>query len=487
MPLIIGHTILLRIIETKVFFRNVKTQKMHKQDSVSMSNMSADHLKETVEHGTMQTKEKKTNGIDYLLDNVIGGGGWGQWTVLLCQLPIGIASGLPTLIHMFAAFEPRHRCFVPICDNGDISNNISRAINNPFVQYTIPKEYGSNEIFREDENFDPCKMYELLDEKTVTCAASSFNNLSIIGCNKWIYDTSEFTETLTTTSNLVCEDEWKRRFLGTLLMLGLLVGSIIGGRLGDKFGRKVTIFGAHIVMIPIVMFGGFSPNYATYASLRLVSATCLPIMWISGHVLTLELFGKEYRKSIAMVKDFFAPMSELVLVVIIYTTRQWKYIHIWAGLGCLLPLPLYFIIPESPRWLAMNGKLQSAEEVLTKIGRRNGKNMSDHQIQIIRNTLASIEKDANKTEGQENLSPLDMFRPTHVAKTLILLFNWVTIVIGVYTLSLNATKLSGDLFLNYSLVVLAGSFPGTFALLISLKFFGRRFNLFYTQFILGKK
>ena len=252
-----------------------------------------------------------------------------------------------------------------------------------------------------------------------------------------------------------------------------------------SFGRKVTILGAHLVMIPVVMFGGFSPNYATYAVLRLVSATCLPIMWISGHVLTLELFGKEYRQTIAMVKDFFAPMSELVLVVIIYTTRQWTYIHIWAGLGCLLPLPLYFILPESPRWLAVNGRKKNAEEILTKIGRRNGKDMSDCQIEIIRNTLASIEKVANTREGQENLSPLDMFRPTHIVKTLILLFNWVTIVVGVYTLSLNATKLSGDLFLNYSLVVLAGSFPGTFALLISLKLFGRRFNLFYTQFVLG--
>ena len=50
-----------------------------------------------------------------------------------------------------------------------------------------------------------------------------------------------------------------------------------------------------------------------YMDIRFVSATCLPIMWISGLVLTLELFGKECQKSIAMVKDFFTPMSELVL------------------------------------------------------------------------------------------------------------------------------------------------------------------------------
>merc|ERR1712241_127290 len=354
-----------------------------------------------------------------------------------------------------------------------------------FVQFALPKEYGSSEILREDESFNPCKKFGVIEEFASTCSTSSFNSSSVIDCNDWVYDTNEFVETLTTKSNLVCEDEWKRRILGTLMMLGLLIGSIIGGRLGDKFGRKVSILGAHLVMIPVVMFAGYAPNYETYATLRFVSATCLPIMWISGHVLTLELFGKEFRKSIAMVKDFFAPMSELVLVIIIYTTRHWTYIHLWAGVACLLPLPLYFIVTESPRWLATNGKIKEAEEILTNIGIRNGKEITVNQKIVIRKTLMNIQRETNSGEGKEDLNPLDMMRPTHYRKTLILLLNWVTIVVGVYTLSLNATKLSGDLFLNYSIVVLAGSFPGTFALLFTLKYFGRRLNLFYTQFILG--
>lgn len=278
-------------------------------ESMTMSDVSSNGPeKSSVTNGTMKMPEDEGGrDIDYLLDNVIGGGGWGQWIVLLCQLPIGIASGLPTLIHMFAAFEPRHRCYVPICE--DISNpivgNASTSIHSEFVNYALPKEYGSSEILREDEKFNPCKRFEVVDDSVTTCAASSFDNSSTVSCEQWVYDTTEFVETLTTSSNLVCDDEWKRRLLGTLMMLGLLVGSIIGGRLGDMFGRKVTIFGAHLIMIPIVMFAGFSSSYEIYAALRFVSATCLPIMWISGHVLTLELFGKEYRKSIAMVKDFF--------------------------------------------------------------------------------------------------------------------------------------------------------------------------------------
>ena len=437
---------------------------------------------EEKENGILEVQEiRMSNDIDFLLEKVVGGGGWAQWIILICQVAIMIASGLPTLIHIFAAFEPSHRCYVSYCDQNDSAN----AIHTHFTQFALPNEYASSEIFKEDETFDPCQMYERTEESTNTCTRTSFNHSSIQKCKKWVYDTKEFTETLTSKSNLICDDEWKRRLLGTLLMLGLLIGSIIGGRVGDRFGRKITILWSHIILAPIVMFAGFSPNYPIYALLRFISATCQPIMWISGHVLTLELFGKEYRKSIAIVKDFFAPMSELVLCVIIYTTRHWTYIHIWAGVGILIPLPLYFFVPESPRWLAINGRVNEAKEILLNIGKLNGKTISENQKEIIQNTLESIQNDANSTKTREKLSPLDMLNKIHLRKTLILLFNWITIVVGVYTLSLNATKLSGDLFFNYALIVVAGSFPGTFALLLTLKLFGRRLNLFYTQFILG--
>ena len=429
--------------------------------------------------------EVKINGMDYLLEHVVGAGGWGQWLILICQFPIGMASGLPILIQMFAAFEPRHRCFIPNCDNEGTSN-ITNNIHETFVQHALPKEYGSSEIFREDENFDPCRMYEFINHPTEPgCSQHSFDNSSVLRCDQFVYDDSVFTETLTTKFDLVCDQESKRRLLGTLMMLGLLIGSLIGGPLSDRFGRKITMLISQVILTPVVMFSGFSPNYTTYAVLRVISATCLPPMWLCGHSLTLELFGKEYRKSVVMIKDFMMPCSQLMLVLIIYTTRHWKYIHIWSGLACLIPFPCYFVVPESPRWLAINGKLNLADQILRTIARRNGKTLTEDERSLIKSTLILIEKDANKTKGQEKLTPLDMFRRGHLIKTMILLLNWVTVCVGAYTLVLNSTKLYGDLFTNYTLVVLVGDLPGTISLLITLRFFGRRFNLFYTQFILG--
>ena len=65
------------------------------------------------------------------------------------------------------------------------------------------------------------------------------------------------------------------------------------------------------------------------------------------------------------------------------------------------------------------------------------------------------------------------------------MLNWISVCVGNYTLILNITKLSGDIYINWLLSTTLGDIPGTIALMITLKYFGRRFNLLYTQFLLG--
>ena len=50
---------------------------------------------------------------------------------------------------------------------------------------------------------------------------------------------------------------------------------------------------------------------------------------------------------------------------------------------------------------------------------------------------------------------------------------------------LNTTKLNGDIFINFMLSTLVGELPGVFVLMITMKFFGRRLNLFSMQATLG--
>jgi hypothetical protein len=98
--------------------------------------------------------------------------------------------------------------------------------------------------------------------------------------------------------------------------------------------------------------------------------------------------------------------------------------------------------------------------------------------------LSKIEETAHHKQ-ESNLNLLDMFNRSNIKKTLILLLNWITVCVGSYTLILNATRLHGNIFVNYILAAVVGDVPGTLALMVTMKYFSRRFNLFYTQATLG--
>ena len=425
----------------------------------------------------ISTLEEGNRSIDYILDKIVGGGGWGQWIIVIAFHPILYCSVMPLIIHLFTAFEPRHRCYIPMCDNQTAS-----PVQELWVQFAIPTKHTSTEMLKSDEKFDPCNMYEMIGD---SCKVESFNQSNVVPCKNYVYDTYNFEETLTTKLDLVCDQEPKRRFLSTIMMLGLMLGSLLGGRLGDQFGRKATMVAAVLIIAPVVTLNGFSPNYVCYAILRLISCTCLPFIWICCNTLLLEVFGSNHRKWVVIAKDFGYSIGGSLLTLFVYFNRHWTYLHISIGIACAFALLMFLIIPESVRWLAINGKRHQAEQVLVTIAKRNRRTISIRQMREIKTVLQYVEKEAHLKKNQENLTPLDMVRKAHLKITFIMMLNFISSGLGFYALVLNATKLSGDIYINWILTTTLGNLPGTAALIITLKYFGRRFNLFYMQFVLG--
>ena len=360
--------------------------------------------------------EDGNRSIDYILDEIVGGGGWGQWIIAIASYPI-IFCTMSLLMHMFAAFEPRHRCHIPVCDNQTTS-----SVQELWVQFALPSNHTSTEMLKSDEKFDPCSMYELIGD---SCKVESFNQSNVVPCQNYVYDTHNFEETLTTKLDLVCDQEPKRRFLSTIMMLGLMLGSLLGGWLSDRFGRKVTMLVAVLIIAPVVTLSGVVPNYEYYAILRLICCTCLPFIWICCNSLLLEVFGSKHRKSVAIFKDFAFPTAYSLLTLFVYLNRHWTYLHISVGIACSFSLLMFFIIPESVRWLAINGKRSQAENVLVTIAKRNGRTISIQQMKEMKSVLEYVEKEAHLKKNQEKLTPFDMLRKAHLKSTFIMMLNWI--------------------------------------------------------------
>ena len=52
--------------------------------------------------------------------------------------------------------------------------------------------------------------------------------------------------------------------------------------------------------------------------------------------------------------------------------RDWKTLQIVVSAPLFLLLVLYFIVPESPRWLIATGRYKEAKETIEKAAKMNG-------------------------------------------------------------------------------------------------------------------
>ncbi len=385
---------------------------------------------------------------------------------------------MPILLHMLAAYTPSHRCFVPSCDNA-----MTTADNEDFISFAIPKAEAVREFLTDGGPFDKCHMYSTIDGDQ-GCQPSNFNH-SVLPepCQRHIYDRSEFPETLTTKFDLVCDRESERRFLGTIMMLGFLLGSMVGGRLGDVFGRKRSMFLAVCVIAPSVIMGGFAPSYAVYATLRLISCTCLPIIWVSFHSCSMEAFSARHRVTVACLLDFFWPLTLLKLFILGYFFRHWTALHVATGCVCLIALASWWFTPESLRWLAQNNRLDEALDLFKKMARENNKELDKSKIDHIRDILKNIES-VSQERTEKALTVLDLFKKGYAASSLVQVLAWVTSNVANYTLALNATKLSGDVFVNLVLTAVA-DMPAALIMLLTLNRLGRKANVSFFMILLG--
>ena len=152
-----------------------------------------------------------------------------------------------------------------------------------------------------------------------------------------------------------------------------------------------------------------------------------------------------------------------------------------VGLICATVLPIYFLIPESPRWLAQNGKEDEALKVIFEMAKMNKKVLNENDERIIEKTVKEIAA-SEKTENTSN--PLEFFRHGQLKKTIILSLAWICVCVSYYALSLNSSDLSGDIYINFFLsrTTVLFTIP---AILGPSIYFGLRFSLASSQIILG--
>nr|XP_028573822.1 solute carrier family 22 member 5 isoform X2 [Podarcis muralis] len=364
-------------------------------------------------------------------------GEWGPFQRLVFFLLSAsiIPNGFNGLSAVFLIDTPEHRCRVPA------SANLSRE----WLNASIPlEERGRRQVPSR------CRRYSL--EALANFSARNLVpgrdvNLSQVEQEKcldgWEYSREPYLSTIVSEWDLVCENDWKAPLTTSLFFVGVLIGSFVSGQLSDRFGRKNVLFVTMGVQTGFSFLQIFSTTWEMFSILFLIVGIGQISNYVAAFVLGTEILGKSVRIIYCTLGVcIFYAFGYMLLPLCAYFIRDWRMLLVALTIPGLLYVPLWWFIPESPRWLLSQGKIKEAEDIIRKAAEMNHVAAPDVIFDL-------IELQDVNSQDQRSYSILDLVRTQNIRSiTIMCVILWMVISIGYFGLSLDTPNLHGDIYLN---------------------------------------
>ncbi|XP_068654692.1 polyol transporter 5-like [Aristolochia californica] len=160
--------------------------------------------------------------------------------------------------------------------------------------------------------------------------------------------------------------------LAGILNVYSLLGSAAAGRTSDWIGRRYTIVLAAVIFFAGALLMGFATNYAFLMFGRFVAGIGVGYALMIAPVYSAEISPAASRGFLTSFPEVFINFGILLGYVSNYAFSKlpqhlgWRFM---LGIGALPSVLLVVFVlgmPESPRWLVMQGRLGDARRVLTK-------------------------------------------------------------------------------------------------------------------------
>lgn len=221
-------------------------------------------------------------------------------------------------------------------------------------------------------------------------------------------------------------------FFNSITMVGYLIGGLLAGAISDALGRKKAILTCGTVFTIFCFVAAMAPNADFLTACRFFMGLGLGAAFPAGYSALTEYTppkkrGKyqSYVGLIANCGTLFASVMNLIILPI----AGWREVFVFCGiLGLTVMVFNFLCLDESPRWLAMMGKNDKADAIVTKLEnkvRAKGvevPEVSDEEIQ--------------RREQAENVKQLPwsfLFKKQMITRTLTAMFLCFVMNVLVYT------------------------------------------------------
>ncbi len=193
--------------------------------------------------------------------------------------------------------------------------------------------------------------------------------------------------------------------------IGCIVGALTSGWLAGRLGRKKTLILSAVLFTISAVGAAVATTFFSFIVYRLIGGLAVGIASSVSPMYMSEVSPKSIRGRAVGMQNFAIVFGQVVIFFGNFMiakgaatewidTVGWRIMIGSEVIPCALFCMVVFLIPESPRWLVMQGKQKRAHKILKKIG---GEAYADKELEAIER---SIEEQQECKQHQSRASDL---------------------------------------------------------------------------------